>query len=1154
MAVQRPARRPAPKSGGNLTGLIVLLAIILLAGGGVGGFFFFQARAKAQGQQEVLDAVFKECDLARDLFHKGEFNSAKEHAEISIDLIAQKREQETAEKIPEDEQLQDRAIGFFWVGRVHVRRFIEFRRIPSPLVSGGVIRWTPAPPEPAEQARRRDDALKALQTAAELPKDHMKTWHEPCLKGLIAFLKKEYAEAEKQLAIAAKDPECDPEVVLTLGHALFEQGKYKEAEEKLVPLFQSGRLKLIDGYNAAAKAIHFQALETMLAGKDPGDAFAKAVKLLAPLSNPLAAASRAEVLCDWGAFKVSQGLSKEGEDQMAKACAEVANVSTPEMAIAYGRTRAVYATKLASRGETTQSETNYREGLQGLVNGSSKHANDADLVSRLGRCAEAWIRYYMARDMHPEAAEIQKTALPPLDAAIAKNPLKTLPGLHLALSRAWVALLSAAGVAEAETQLEAFVNAAREYSKDEWVLMEVGRAHLELGDRALHEGGDAKKLYEAAIAQYDAVLALGTSNADVLIERGRAWLQLGMLNAKAGRDPADSLSKAIQDFTTAHERNALRYEPLGLRAAAHGTLARWKRGHGQEPKDSEEAALRDAEAALKINQEAPELYLERAKIHLGRGQALQAAGQDAQQAYTTALGELAQAINFRKSYYDAYTTRGEAYFAIAEIKRNMAQDPIGEYRSAIENMDVALGYRPKLARAFVLRGLSHLAIGEHQAGKGMDPSPHFKSAMDSFNKVAEFLPMHPDGYAYRAYCRVQQGLHLQNRGQNPSGEFDAAAADIEKAISIDNRHADALFARGTVAIFKSTGKMEKGEDPTADLVAATADLSASFDLTPRAIVLAQRGLGWLRLAQYQAIMGQSTSEALGKASADLEEAIKRDAGQVQAMIHQGSAWALRAMSSARSGSDPSSDIKAATDAANAVLKMRPKSSEAMIVRGQALLAAGDFARGQNKDPMKIYAAAASEFEAAFKANSAVLEPLLWKAWAHLSAAEFKELREEEGVPEIQAALKDLNQVITTNGQLARAYQLRALTLLMSGLAKKRRGAVPVESYKEALTDAEQAVTLNGSDPGNLAVRAAVRYHHGAWERLQGRDPNGLFRPAFEDCNKAIQDPTALAIRGKIYYAGADFGKALADFKAAAALSVRHAQDLRGFIAECEKRK
>jgi hypothetical protein len=1140
-----------------MTGIIVLLIIVLLGGGGVGGYFFFTQKALNDARQAVLDEVLKECGLAAALFHKGEFNSSREHAEKSIELINERRELEkTQEQIPEEELLAERAIGYYWVGRYHVRRYIELRRIPAPLLVQGTIRWTAEPPEPAKRAELLDLAKKALTTAQEFPTDGLKEWHKPCVEGLLAFLNKKYPEAERLLSDAAKDAECDPEVVLTLGHALFAQGKYSEAEARLVPLIMSGKLALIDGLNAAARAIHYQALQTQLSGKDPAPVFARALKLLGNLDNPLAFASRADLLADAATYVASQGRGQEAEEQMSQACRQAAAASpdTPELCISYGRALAILGARQMARGETALAEKNLTEGVKVLTAAAAKHALDADLVSRLGWCAAELIRYYHSRDKQDESAKTAEAALKFLDAALAKHGVDTIPGLHLGLARERVAALAASDPSE---PLGKLADIASKHAQDEWPQAETAQAHFEAGERAVAEGGDAKKMFEGVLLFCDKALGIGPANVEAMLLRGRGRFQLGKLQARAGIDPTARFAEGVKDLEAAAGFNATVYEPPGELAAAHAALAQWKRRHQQDAQENDAAALKHAEAALKLNQEAAEVYLERARVYLGQGQTLQAQGQDPSDAYRKATSELSQAISFRKSYADAYAIRGEAAFSMAEISRSQGKDPVADYKRAIEDLGIALDYRPKMAAAFIMRGLSYLAIGEHEAGQGKDPTAHFKSAMGNFDRVAEFLPSLPDGFAYRAYCRVQQGLYLQNRAQDPAAEFEAAVADIDKAISIDAKHGDALFARGTVAIFKADGKILRGEDPSADLVAATADLSQAFDVNPRAAVLAQRALGWLKLAEYQRIMGQPNDDAISKSVSDAGEALGRDARLASALLVRAQARAMRGLAKSSRAEDPSEDVKGARDDADAALKLRPNSAEALLVLGISELAGAEHARSRAQDPLKGYAAAIAEFERSAKSNPNVMTARLWKTRAIVTRAHYKEVREKESIPDLDLALAEINEVITANGQLAQAYHLRGLALIRYGLAKRRRGAVPTESYEKGLADAEQAVGLNATDPYGYALRGLARYARGDWERFQGKDGNPYFKPAFEDCNKALQsspsEPTALGVRGRIYYWAQEWAKALPDLKASAAGCLHHAEDLRGFISECEKR-
>ncbi|MCF2148664.1 tetratricopeptide repeat protein [Desmonostoc muscorum LEGE 12446] len=244
--------------------------------------------------------------------------------------------------------------------------------------------------------------------------------------------------------------------------------------------------------------------------------------------------------------------------------------------------------------------------------------------------------------------------------------------------------------------------------------------YLKLGDECFQKGE-----YTNAIASYNQVLEINSSDADLYYKRGLAQYQLGNYDA------------AIADYSQAIQINihdAKSYNKRGLALYQIGRL---------------EEAINDYTQAIRINPNLAVAYKNRAEArsHIGDNQG--------------AIEDYTQAIKINPDYADAYKNRGIARYllgtppvfsqaikinpqdALAYKNRGNARSDLGDFQGAIEDYTKAIEINPNYIDAYYNRGNARSDLGD------------FTGAFEDYTQAIQINYNYADAYYNRGNIRLE---------------------------------------------------------------------------------------------------------------------------------------------------------------------------------------------------------------------------------------------------------------------------------------------------------------------------------------------------------------------------------------------------------------
>jgi len=288
--------------------------------------------------------------------------------------------------------------------------------------------------------------------------------------------------------------------------------------------------------------------------------------------------------------------------------------------------------------------------------------------------------------------------------------------------------------------------------------------------------------YEAALADYDAALALNADYAAPYVNRG------------AIREKRDDLAGALADYNRALELDPAFTKAYNNRGTVRRSLGDLK------------GALADYDAALRLDPKYAKAYNNRGSARRGLRD------------LKGALADYDAALRLNPDYAKAYVNRG------------IAREDRRDFAGAMSDYDAALRLDPKSAAAYCNRGRARKKQGD------------LAGALADYTTAIELDPGYADAYYNRAIARQAGGdaagalsdydavIRLDpkhknaysNRGSLRSAGGDAAGAlaDYDTAIRLDPKFAAAYCNRGCL-------KRDRG-----DLAGAVRDFRTALALAP----------------------------------------------------------------------------------------------------------------------------------------------------------------------------------------------------------------------------------------------------------------------------------------------------------------------------------
>jgi serine/threonine-protein kinase len=301
-----------------------------------------------------------------------------------------------------------------------------------------------------------------------------------------------------------------------------------------------------------------------------------------------------------------------------------------------------------------------------------------------------------------------------LSLVLARFQLERLP----AGSPQWTAVMQAA-VARADAAVSSGRRAltAREHR---------GILHGQWMTALLGRPAEARARFDAALADYDAVLEARPTAKDTWQAKGELMRTHSMLAAAQGSDPVPWLRKAVECYEAALALRPDYLEALINRGRARFSLSEYVRRRGEDSDALLEGSLADLDAAVQV---AP-------------------------------------------TYHGARSARALTLFAKAQLREQRGEDAAAVYARVLADLQRALEpVTPDRARLHVLTGLTHWKLAERAQRRGEPAGEHAERAVAAMRAALALDPLHLQALQY-----LSQFLWRIGRADEAVRLLDEAAA------------------------------------------------------------------------------------------------------------------------------------------------------------------------------------------------------------------------------------------------------------------------------------------------------------------------------------------------------------------------------------------
>lgn len=470
-----------------------------------------------------------------------------------------------------------------------------------------------------------------------------------------------------------------------------------------------------------------------------------------------------------------------------------------------------------------------------------------------------------------------------------------------------------------------------------------------------------------------------------------------------------------------------------------------------------EEAEADALEALRVRAHCPIAWRLLGQIRIHGGVAGHLRGEDARPRLREAIEALTRAIDREPpSRSGGFGWRGLAWLTLARIDLARDGEPWDAFERAARDFTREASLVPE-----DLGALLNLATVWHAAGRarvraGLDPGDHYGKAEEILDRVLRINPKDTETLRKRGQLRV------------------SSAEDLP----MDARRREELFRSGVDDLRQSARIDPGGADSSTMLACALCSWTMRIEGDPR-----------------------DGDERLREALDLLEEAHRRDPGNLLARIERAKALALAAERRFARGEEARASCEEAMRAFDEVASARVADAHGNRARPYELLASIEERDGGDPRPwlregLKCLAEAVR------------LEPGA-TGWRQNRAAILIRLGEAElarggdGDAEFARAEEEAGAIIARHSTHADAWETRGVARLRRAEDRKRKGGDPGDLLKLAAADVAVALGLDPKRPSTLEWKGIILQGAGEVMSAAGEDPRPAFRESLEAFDGAL---------------------------------------------------
>ncbi len=331
----------------------------------------------------------------------------------------------------------------------------------------------------------------------------------------------------------------------------------------------------------------------------------------------------------------------------------------------------------------------------------------------------------------------------------------------------------------------------------------------------------------------------------------------------------------------------------------------------------------------------------------------------------------------------------------------------------------------------------------------------------------------------RARLRGGRAIAKLGRGTDADADFAGALADVTAAIELAPESVSGWMARGLIHVQVANHRLLGGGDPVADATAAERDfghvLTRSSNnleaLEGRAMARGYRGTYHGRGGRRQAL------DDFAAALADSRSVLAAAPGQRSARLQEGRLRINRAAYLALAGADPRAECEAAVAALDETLRGDARNEEAIAWRAYALAQAAAYAQNKGADPSS-YLSKAEESLGLIGVGPMAIWTRFRRAFVAIIAGENAARDGRDPTTWWRRGEEDLRSVIEELPELADVW-------LRRGVLRARRADHALRTHRDpqadrtaAAADLDRAVSLNPRRADTFLERSALRRQMG----------------------------------------------------------------------------
>jgi hypothetical protein len=455
--------------------------------------------------------------------------------------------------------------------------------------------------------------------------------------------------------------------------------------------------------------------------------------------------------------------------------------------------------------------------------------------------------------------------------------------------------------------------------------------------------------------------------------------------------------------------------------------------------------------------------------------------------YPDSIDKARQAAGNRVGFYEATQLEAEAYAAQAD----QASDA-GRFDEAFRLYDRSGEvYRDLLARvpsdASLYAGecsrRARKIDAESMGGSYIETS--VEEALGFCDRALQVDPELTEALTQKARLYRRRGVQKVRAGEDPGADLASAVAAAERAMALNPRNSLAYNTFAVVLRLQSALE-EGGSAPTLERAATAA--RRAVELQPdRASYRSDLCTIYISLAEK--IAKADPRQALEKAIASCDEAVRLDPGYLPAHTNLGSAWKAMAEYQITRGIDPSQAVERAVASSERAVAINPRRAPFHNNVGNAYLTLAEYQMNRGTDPRPTLEKAAQAYRKSIAVDPRYQLGAFNLAWAERSLALALLERGEDPGPALTRAGAALEAALKLNPEDADSFLERSRTALIAGRWEARQGRDPGAAFQAAEADLQHAEQLNPASPEVHLAQALVDRHRAAWSLAGGHRPD-----------------------------------------------------------------